>query len=92
MIFLHFNSRRKANYAPNLILTNYFKKLLFSIVLIGFNTVFAQSYDVFFKAIEFDDDQVVQRLLQHGFDPNTPSSELQPALTLALQQIGRAHV
>ena len=86
MILLHFKSRGKTNHAWNSILTNHFKKILFSCVLIGFNSVYAQSYDAFFKAIEFDDDQVVQRLLQHGFDPNTPSSDLQPALTLALQR------
>ena len=62
------------------------KKFILIIVAIAFTTVFAQSYDRFFKAIEFDDAVTVQNLLQRGFDPNTPSSELQPALTLALQK------
>ena len=33
-----------------------------------------------------DDAKTVQALLNRGFDPNTPSPELQPALTLALQK------
>ena len=61
------------------------KIVLLLIVLIGFGTAKAQSYEDFFKAIETDQAQVVQRLLQRGFDPNTPSPQLQPALTLALQ-------
>jgi ankyrin repeat protein len=45
----------------------------------------AQSYEQFFRAIEQDDAGTVDTLLKRGFDPNTPSSTLQPALTLALQ-------
>ncbi|MEY2621370.1 MAG: hypothetical protein RIT26_1190 [Pseudomonadota bacterium] len=45
----------------------------------------AQSYEQFFRAIEQNDDATVENLLKRGFDPNTPSADLQPALTLALQ-------
>jgi ankyrin repeat protein len=62
------------------------KKILFYIVLIGFLPAYGQSYDQFFRAIEFDDAVTVQNLLRRGFDPNTPSAQLQPALTLALQK------
>ena len=63
-----------------------FKKILLAIVFMGFSGVFAQSYNRFFEAIEFDQPEVVNALLARGFDPNTPSPELQPALTLALQK------
>ncbi len=65
---------------------NYFKLFILSTVLAGFLSAHAQSYEQFFRAIEFDDAQVVQQLLRKGFDPNTPSPELQPGLTLALQK------
>lgn len=63
-----------------------FKKILLAYVFMGFSGVFAQSYNRFFEAIEFDQPEVVNALLTRGFDPNTPSPELQPALTLALQK------
>ncbi len=62
------------------------KKSILSLVLMLFLPVFGQSYDQFFKAVEFDDAIAVQNLLRRGFDPNTPSAQLQPALTLALQK------
>jgi ankyrin repeat protein len=65
---------------------NCIKKLILFIVFIGFSCAHAQSYVQFFRAIEFDDAKTVQALLNQGFDPNTPSTELQPALTLALQK------
>jgi uncharacterized protein len=67
-------------------LRNYFKKIILLIVLSVSWGVHAQSYDQFFNAIEFDDVQTVQQLLRRGFDPNTPSGNLQPALTLAVQK------
>ncbi len=62
------------------------KRLIFSLVFIFLFPAFGQSYDQFFKAVEFDDAVTVQNLLRRGFDPNTPSAQLQPALTLALQK------
>ena len=64
----------------------YIKKLIISFVFIGFSYAHAQSYVQFFRAVELDDAKTVQALLNRGFDPNTPSPELQPALTLALQK------
>ena len=64
----------------------YFKYLIFSIVLIGYFPVKAGSYEDFFKAIEFDQAEVVQNLLERGFDPNSPNPQGQPALMLAMQK------
>ena len=64
----------------------YFKYLIFSIVLIGYFPVKAGSYEDFFKAIEFDQAEVVQKLLERGFDPNSPNLQGQPALMLAMQK------
>ena len=64
----------------------YFKFLIFSIVLIGYLPVKAGSYEDFFKAIEFDQAEVVQNLLERGFDPNSPNPQGQPALMLAMQK------
>ena len=62
------------------------KFIIYLYVLIGFNSASSSSYDDFFKAIEFDDPAVVQQLLQRGFDPNTPSADLQTPLILAIQK------
>lgn len=62
------------------------KKFIYLYVLIGFNLALSSSYDDFFKAIEFDEPAVVKELLQRGFDPNTPTSDLQTPLILAIQK------
>lgn len=67
-------------------LKHYFKYLIFSIVLIGYLPVKAGSYEDFFKALEFDQAEVVQNLLERGFDPNSPNPQGQPALMLAMQK------
>jgi len=59
---------------------------LYLYVFIGFNLALSSSYDDFFKAIEFDDAKTIQQLIQRGFDPNTPSSDLQSPLNLAIQK------
>lgn len=64
----------------------YFKYLIFSFVLIGYLPVKAGSYEDFFKALEFDQAEVVQNLLERGFDPNSPNPQGQPALMLAMQK------
>ena len=64
----------------------YFKYLIFSIVLIGYFPVNAGSYEDFFKAIELDQPEVVEKLLERGFDPNSPNPQGQPALMLAMQK------
>lgn len=65
---------------------NNFRYLIYLYVFIGFNLALSSSYDEFFKAIEFDQPEVVQQLLQRGFDPNTPTQDLQTPLILALQK------
>ena len=67
----------------------YFKYLIFSVVLIGYFPVKAGSYEDFFKAIELDQPEVIQKLLERGFDPNSPNPQGQPALMLAMQNSSR---
>ncbi len=64
----------------------HFKYALYLYVLIGFSNLLAGSYDDFFKAVEFDNAEKVQQLLERGFDPNSPNSKGQPALMAAMQQ------
>lgn len=64
----------------------YFKFLLYLYVLIGFSFSQAGAYDDFFKAVEMDQPEKVQRLLERGFDPNSPNPKGQPALIYAMQQ------
>ena len=64
----------------------YFKYFIFCIVLIGYFPVNAGSYEDFFKALELDQPEVVQKLLERGFDPNSPNPQGQPALMLAMQK------
>ena len=47
------------------------------------SSALAGAYDDFFKALEFDNVQEVQRLLARGMDPNTPNEQGAPALTVA---------
>lgn len=52
-------------------LINNFKSFVLSIVLIGFSSAYAGSYEDYFKAIELDDEVTIGTLLRKGFDPNT---------------------
>ncbi len=65
---------------------SYFKKLLLLFVLIGFSNSQAGSYQDFFKALELDQPEAIQQLLNRGFDPDSPSPQGQPALILAMQK------
>jgi len=67
----------------------YIKFIVIAYVLIGFFPAKAGSYDDFFKAIEFDNAEVVTALLERGFDPDSPSPQGQPALMLAMQKSSR---
>ena len=67
-------------------LRNYFKKVIYLFVLIGFSTCFAGSYEDFFTAVQHDDVATVQRLLARGFDANTPDPQGQYGLLIALRQ------
>lgn len=64
----------------------YFIFSIYLIVSIGLNSAQAGAYEDFFNAIEFDQPQVIQNLLKRGFDPNTPDSKGQPALTVAIRK------
>jgi hypothetical protein len=66
-------------------LKRYFRKLLFSIVLIGVSQARAGSYEDFFVAVANDDAPTVQALLARGFDPNTVGPRGQVPLYAALQ-------
>ena len=63
-----------------------FRKLLQLIVLSAFSVaVQAGAYEDFFRSIEIDDGRTLSRLLQRGFDPNTPDPQGQVGLFLALR-------
>lgn len=64
---------------------NYFKYLIYLYVFIGYSLSNAGSYEDFFKAIHFDHDQEVLRLIAKGIDPNTPDEKGTPALMNAIQ-------
>jgi ankyrin repeat protein len=63
-----------------------FKLLIYLSVFIGFSGANAGAYEDFFRAIELDQSQVVHSLLKRGFDPNTPDSQGQPALIVAIRK------
>ncbi len=65
---------------------NYIKKLVYLIVLIGFNCVQAGSYDDFFIAIKQDNAAAVQSLLKRGFDANSRDPAGFHGLYLALRE------
>lgn len=66
-------------------LINYFKKVLYLFVFIGFTSVQAGSFDDFFAAIVRDDDVAIDLLLTRGFDPNTVDATGSAGLLLALK-------
>jgi ankyrin repeat protein len=65
---------------------NHFKKLVYLIVLIGFNVSFAGSFEDFFQAVKRDDAQEIQQLLVRGFDANTLDPKGQSGLSIALRE------
>lgn len=64
---------------------NYFKKILYIIVITLFSSAYADSYTDFFRALNIDNARTVEALLAQGFDPNSLSENGQPPLVLALQ-------
>ena len=62
-----------------------FKIFLYLYVLIGFSISKAGAFDDFFKAIVFDQVQVVGNLIYRGMDPNTPTEKGEPALVFAVR-------
>jgi ankyrin repeat protein len=67
-------------------LIQYFKKTIYLIVIAGFSSVNAGSYEDFFLAIKQDNAPVIQSLLQRGFDPNTVDPNGQTGLFIALRE------
>lgn len=64
---------------------NWIRKSIYLVVLIGFSTANAGSYDDFFQAIDRNNVRAVEQLLERGIDPNTPNPAGVPALMLALK-------
>jgi ankyrin repeat protein len=67
-------------------LIHYFKKIIYLIVITGFSSASAGSYEDFFLAIKQDNAAVIQNLLQRGFDPNTVDPNGQTGLFIALRE------
>lgn len=65
---------------------NYFKKVIYLVVLTGFNLSHAGSYEDFFIAIKRDDPAAITALLQRGFDPDTRDPDGLPGLYLAVRE------
>lgn len=65
---------------------NYFKKVIYLVVLYGFSVAHAGSYDDFFTAVQRDDAATVQSLLARGFDANTVDPNGLHGLYLALRE------
>jgi ankyrin repeat protein len=65
---------------------NYFKKVIYFVVLTGFNIVQAGSYEDFFIAIKRDDPVTITALLHRGFDPDTRDPDGLPGLYLAVRE------
>jgi len=66
-------------------LLQYFKRVIYSFVLIGFSFAHAGSFEDFFRAIKSDDDATITGLLRRGFDPNTLDPAGQHGLLLAFR-------
>ena len=67
-------------------LINYFKKIIYLVVLYGLNVANAGSYDDFFAALQRDDAATVKSLLAKGFDANTVDPKGLHGLYLALRE------
>ena len=67
-------------------LIQYFKKVIYLIVIAEFSLANAGSYEDFFAAIRQDNPAVIQNLLRRGFDPNTLNPAGLTGLYLALRE------
>ena len=63
----------------------YFKYIIYLYVFIGFSCSNAGSFELFFRAINIDNEQDVKSFIAMGFDPNSPNEKLTPALMVAIQ-------
>ena len=64
----------------------YFKLIIQVFVFACINSASAGSYEDFFQAAENNDAPALERLLQRGFDANTPGPKGQSALLTAIRQ------
>ena len=69
-----------------LYLSNYIRKVFYLIVLIGYSSVYAGSYEDFFKAIKENNAAAVTALLQRGFDVNAVNPSGEHGLLLAFRE------
>ena len=67
-------------------LIKHFNKVTYLVVLIGYSSAFAGSYDDFFKALRRDDVATVNHLLARGFDVNTLDPQGQHGLIVAIKE------
>jgi hypothetical protein len=65
---------------------NYFKKLIYLIVIAASFSANADSFNDFFRAVRADNAGGVQNLLNRGFDPNTRDEHGQTGLLIALRE------
>ena len=63
----------------------YFKVLVYLFATACFSAASAGAYDDFFSAVRRDDGRTAARLIERGFDPNSPDENGQPPLMLALR-------
>ena len=64
---------------------NYFRTLVYTLVVAASFSVGAGSFEDFFVAIKNDNAGTLNGLLDRGFDPNTADEKGQPGLTIAMQ-------
>ena len=64
----------------------YVRKVFYLIVLIGYSSVYAGSYEDFFKAIKENNAAAVTALLQRGFDVNAVNPSGEHGLLLAFRE------
>lgn len=67
-------------------MTIYFKRVLYLLVLTGFLSTHAGSYDEFFSAVKANDAANVSALINRGFDVNTPNSAGETGLLMAVRE------
>ena len=65
-------------------MNHYFRFFIYLYFFLGFSFAKAGAYEDFFKAIHFDQEQLVANLIARGMDPNTPNEHGVPALIVAL--------
>ena len=67
-------------------LLSYFRKVFYLVVLIGYSSIYAGSYEDFFKAIKENNAAAVTALLQRGFDVNAVNPAGEHGLLLAFRE------